>query len=329
MRTGYTWSVLLAVALITSACASGGVRRWPSGPLRAGTQVVPTVVSLPGPCLDVAFSDGVVWVLGGGDGLYRIDPDTNRVTETIPAPTSKGARGPFAVQGDSVWVSSGAPLVGQEVLRIDTRTKQVVARIPGLAGELAIGEGAVWVTNRRAGGDSVVRIDPGTNTVVTTIGVGKSPSAVAAGAGSIWVSHSDGSIIRIDPQTNRVVTKTQVGEAGSPYARPSVIGVGAGAVWVAMATGGYGRVLRVDPVTNSVVANISLSRGDDIAFRMRVLEDGVWVASRVATGFYTAVAQVVRIDPATNQVVWEIHGPSLVATIPTLAVGASTAWTCR
>src|SRR5262249_46753238 len=141
MRTSCAWSILLSVALITSACASGAVLRWPSGAPHPGTQIVPTVISLPRPCFDVAFSDGVVWAFG--DGLYRIDPDTNQVAETIPTPTPRGVPGRIAIQGDSMWLSGGAPLLGsQKVLRIDTKIKQVVATIPGLSGALALGEGA-------------------------------------------------------------------------------------------------------------------------------------------------------------------------------------------
>ncbi len=54
--------------------------------------------------------------------------------------------------------------------------------------------------------DSLQRIDPKTNKLVATIGgVGSNPSAIAAGAGSVWVgSQDDGTVSRVDPKTNAI-----------------------------------------------------------------------------------------------------------------------------
>ena len=56
--------------------------------------------------------------------------------------------------------------------------------------------------------DSLQRIDPKTNKLVATIGgVGSNPSAIAVGAGSVWVgSQDDGTVSRVDPKTNAVRT---------------------------------------------------------------------------------------------------------------------------
>jgi peptide/nickel transport system substrate-binding protein len=72
-----------------------------------------------------------------------------------------------------------------------------------------------------------VRIDPGTNSVITTIAVGDSPTGVEVGAGSVWVANSgDGTLSRVDPGTNKVIATITVG--GSPQA----IAIANGRVWV-------------------------------------------------------------------------------------------------
>ena len=64
--------------------------------------------------------------------------------------------------------------------------------------------------------DSLQRIDPQTNKLVATIGgVGSNPTAIAVGAGSVWVgSTDDGTVSRVDPKTNAVRSGCQDGRAG-------------------------------------------------------------------------------------------------------------------
>ena len=80
---------------------------------------------------------------------------------------------------------------------------------------IALGAGAVWVADSLD--DAVVRIDPATRAVTTTIPVGRRPSGVAVGAGSVWVANSgDGTVTRIDPAGSGHPRRYQVG--GSPQA---------------------------------------------------------------------------------------------------------------
>jgi hypothetical protein len=80
------------------------------------------------------------------------------------------------VGAGAVWVSLGYDPRSGEVVRIDPRTNGVVARIgaQGYAGELAASAGAVWVlghpdyTDETARGESLHRVDPGTNELVAT-----------------------------------------------------------------------------------------------------------------------------------------------------------------
>lgn len=79
---------------------------------------------------------------------------------------------------------------------------------------VAVGFGAVWLSDIGAGGRAgvepdagrVIRIDPATGRLEDVIPVGKEPSGVATGAESVWVANgSEKTISRIDPRTNTVV----------------------------------------------------------------------------------------------------------------------------
>ncbi len=78
--------------------------------------------------------------------------------------------------------------LGDRVVRIDPRTRKIVATI--VVGRapwgVAVGEGAVWVANTIDG--TVSRVDPSTNRVVATIRVGADPKEIAVGEGSVWLA---------------------------------------------------------------------------------------------------------------------------------------------
>ena len=97
-------------------------------------------------------------------------------------------------------------------------------------------------------GDSLQRIDPKTNKLLATIGVGHNPRTVAAGDGRVWVgSADDQSVLWIDPRTNEV---THRWTTAGPYS----IATGFGAVFVANAD----RTLtRIDPSTLSIANHLN------------------------------------------------------------------------
>jgi YVTN family beta-propeller protein len=207
---------------------------------------------------------------------------------------------------------------------------------------VAVGEGAVWVTN--ADDHTVSRIDPLKRTVVQTIAVGSSPSGITTGNGAVWVANSlDGTVSRIDPGTNTVVQTIDVGNGpgGIAYAAGSVwvantgddtitridagsgkptktvpiaateLAFGAGTLWASERTAN--RVARIEPATGSVVGTIPVGNGPTgIAFG----SGAAWVANSLD-------GTVTRIDPGTNAVAATIptgNGPTAVA------VGARGVW---
>ena len=97
----------------------------------------------------------------------------------------------------AVWVQNR---YDGSVSRIDPATNREVARIlawaPTLAGDIAAGGGAVWLS---VNGMPVTRIDPKTNTVTHQYVGGDGVDAIRWGAGALWAAdHVLGQLWRID-----------------------------------------------------------------------------------------------------------------------------------
>ena len=142
--------------------------------------------------IDVAVGVGAVWIADLEEVVVRISPRTALPTSE---PLSSVYPSTLAVGYGSVWVSGVADYIARHpaVLRIDPQTLRVTQTIPlgksrhpeGTLG-LATGEGAVWLADNDRG--TLLRIDPATGVIVSTIRIGEHPSGVAVGAGRIWVS---------------------------------------------------------------------------------------------------------------------------------------------
>jgi YVTN family beta-propeller protein len=195
--------------------------------------------------LDLAATPGAVWVTnagGGGDGVARIDPRTNRLAGR-PVRTGASPQS-LATGGGSLWVANHD---ARTVTRIDLASGKVVADIPvpSEPHRVAYGAGAAWVGNWHD--NSVSRIDPASNRVVgSPIPIGSHHAGnLVVGAGSVWVTSDyrtegaaeDVVVVRIDPQTNRAVETIPVG------GHPIDVAATEGAIWVSVAD--PGRVLRI------------------------------------------------------------------------------------
>ena len=164
-------------------------------------------------------------------------------------------------------------------------------------GEVAIGEGGVWVTLPDRG--EVVEIDSETRNIRDAIPVGADPSGIAIGAGSVWVSNSESSTVsRISLDTNRVV-QTIPSPGG-----PSGIAVGQGGVWVANSINDS--VSHIDPETGKVVAIIGVG---DQPVDLVLDEQGLWVAN-------AASGNVTLVDPDSDKAALSVdvgNGPHAIA----------------
>jgi ABC-type branched-subunit amino acid transport system substrate-binding protein len=160
----------------------------------------------------IAAGDGGVWFLGfdGPTGVTEIDTRRNRVGRTIPVGAS-GLMG-VAVGGGSVWAAADQEGV---VWRIIPEQSPVTRTIDVGRGVtfVTFGEGALWTGNYVDG--TVARVDPGTSKVTATASVG-APQALAAGAGSAWVSVAGGT-------TEGALTTTACGEVASGPGTPDVL----------------------------------------------------------------------------------------------------------
>ena len=107
-----------------------------------------------------------------------------------------------------MWVASG-----QAIVRVDPASGAVTRiALRSAATQVAVGEGAVWVSNSPS--DSVTKIDIETGTASRAIAVGDDPMGIATGAGGVWVANRlDGTVSRIDPSTSALVETIEIGDS--------------------------------------------------------------------------------------------------------------------
>ena len=171
------------------------------------------------------------------DLLVRVNPATDeaRSVLAIPPPVSI-ARPGLAADGRNLWLGTATGTL----LKLDRNGEEIERRdVEGGIHLIAVGEGWVWLVDQGAG--VVTRIDGRTlesvaeihldgnldaivvldgyvwildfaTGVLTRVSTGSDretgqetlpadPTAMAAGAGAIWVSHEDGTVTRVDPAT--------------------------------------------------------------------------------------------------------------------------------
>lgn len=172
----------------------------------------------------VAVADDGVWMLspGGQPDLVRVDPATNLVAETFPAPSGATA---VRAGGGSLWITRAA--AGQ-LVRVDPATGEELAVIDVAPGStfLAYGEGGVWTMGSTG---EVVHVDPATNSVVASIATGGDVyhGDIAVGGGYVWARLSETLFAQIDPRTDTVVARY-----GPPSEGSGGIDADSQAVWV-------------------------------------------------------------------------------------------------
>jgi hypothetical protein len=137
-----------------------------------------------------------------------VDADTRRVTARIPV----GGETELAAGDGSLWAVRNRVTVGREsgpLLRIDPRTRRVVARIPlrtpagdQFDGQIPFVGPRVWVLGR----SGALAVDPARNRVVRHISVSSAgynvDNAVFHGR-ELWLTSSSGSTVRYDARTGR------------------------------------------------------------------------------------------------------------------------------
>ena len=188
------------------------------------------------PRASVAFGAGAVWFVCENGATGRIDPRTMRAR--------------------NIGVEAGL------LISPDATSRQF--------SDVAFGLGSLWIVDRAA--NSVAEVDPATNRKLDEVDVGAAPSAIAVGAGALWVANFD----------DDTVTRIVLAESGAPTRSdfpvgdgPVDVAVGEGGVWVASSLDRT--VTRLDPATGKIVATIELGNEPQ---RLAAGGGAVWVSVR-------------------------------------------------
>ena len=142
----------------------------------------------------IAADNSAAWVATAGGQVLMVNPKRNRVTATINAGGPLGFDHTIAVGPSGVWL---ADPFDEQLVRIDPKTKRVMARIPaGAVTTLAVTGDAVWALSPLG----LVRVDPVEDRVAA---IDPSPELrrarhVAADADALWTAGWN-SVSRIDP----------------------------------------------------------------------------------------------------------------------------------
>ena len=195
-RIDTTTNMVVAKVPVPPAHNEGGIAYgagsiWlPSDPKGVVTRIDPatngvaaTIPVAPG-SFTAVFGYGRVWVSSTEKSVVSvIHPASNKVIAEIPVDTAPRF---MAVGEGYVWTLNQGK---GSVTKIDPVTMKVEATIdvgvPGGGGDIAAGEGAVWVTARDI---PVTRIDAATNTVTHQF-VGPGGDAIRVLHGSVWLSN--------------------------------------------------------------------------------------------------------------------------------------------
>jgi predicted Ser/Thr protein kinase len=240
IAAGQVWAMSLtdgAVVLIDAATGKRGAR-----------------LSL-GPGLSsLAAGFGSVWVTKSDvrtRKVLRINAKTRkRVGDGAVEIARLGRNVAVATGAGAVWVAvrnaSDADHSPESIVRIDPSTGiQKEIPVPDGVQDLAVGEGAVWVTNRFANTVTKIRVSDGRQFRVP---VGAGPKGIAVGEGAVWVASSlDDEITRINPsslQTRHIPLE----------AIPERLTVGGGSVWATAKEAG--KLIRIDAKTRKVLERI-------------------------------------------------------------------------
>lgn len=227
----------------------------------------------------------------------------------------------------AAWVAVLGALAALGAACSDDPAPRAAARVtggvevtPNVGPDVAVApDGAVWLpTSEVFQGDApaeprhaLVRIDPDRLAVTHRVPVPHQMTAVAVGEAAVWATGTDfppgseaprGSVVRIEEGAEGTAGNedtagdTAAGGWGialrvdlAEGASPSDVAVGFGAVWVA--DGARDRVVRIEPGTGEVAAEIAVGGQPS---SLAVTEEAVWV-NKPRTG------EVRPIDPATNR----------------------------
>ena len=182
---------------------------------------------------------------------------------------------------------------------------------------LASGSDGVWVSNRTEG--TAVRIDPKTNKPDNPVSIGNEPCrALLFAFKALWSPICAGSALRrVNPaEPDKPVTITTAIRGVGPLVTAT------GSVW--MVTDENGSLVRIDPDTNAVVAEVTIPNG---ASAIAVSGDALWILSKSKSvvsrvnGYTNVVEETVKVGASPLAVtagegsIWVLNGDGSVSRI--------------
>ena len=324
-------ALVLSIGLVSTAGMTAAAETTSPAPSASPLRVVDRVeaaIPVPGSPDWPTPAFGSLWVLapdlpirpgGGTPNLVRIDPTTNAITATIELP-DRLCQG-LVASDDAIWVCAADAL-----LRIDPDTDSIAASVPIKGApafyRMAYGGGMVWALGSGAfAADTVIRLDP-TTQVTTSHPAGGSVGGLTYAFDALWLTiPGNGSVVRMDPATG------ETRELISGLPAPTQITAGPDSLWVTLYGGdeeqagaGDPQVVRLDPETGEVIAEIAVGGSPRGGVDVLAGEDGVWVRS--------TRPWLTRIDPATNTVIEALASePEIHAIQGPLAEAFGSIWT--
>jgi len=219
---------------------------------------------LPGRPTDVAAAGETAWVASvDSTAVTGVSARTRSITRTVPL---RGSADAVAVGEGSVWVADGRRGVVSRIeagyervvqrIRVprSSRAAQPSGRLQAPRASLAVGGGAVWLTN---GSQSLMRIDADSGRVAE-LPAGRRLDGVVAGGGGVWaISSRSATVVRVDPSSGAVTDRVSiVARRGAEAPFPIAIAATSRAVWVL--NGNTATVTEIDPRTLGVVTTIPI-----------------------------------------------------------------------
>jgi streptogramin lyase len=255
-----------------------------------------TVIAVDGGPIWAVPAYGSVWV-GTNQNLYRVDPATNAIVDTIGLP--QPACNEPAVGFGVLFISECAD-AGGNTFEFSAATHKVVRQIAG--SPAVVGGGSVWTVSPDA--NHVWRYDPKTGkrtaSVATHVLLGAQQVSVGAtGAGSVWLGdQADKTVIRVSMATNTVTAVIPLpgavitGKPSQGHATGGPMVYAFGKLWAGNPAGVY----VIDPSTNQAT-KLHVEIGDLWSWGDIILSAGdgsVWVRNDDSA--------VTRLDPKTGDV---------------------------
>jgi streptogramin lyase len=230
----------------------------------------------------LAAGEGAVWVVSAADrALVRVDPATGSVVDEIAIREGVGPPIGVTVANGSVWVQTGYAERQAQTRHAERKRVVVVS--------------------------AVVRVDPATNRVLSTLALDHASSAgIAVGGGAVWSVSSDTGVV-----SRRELPGGRLTATGRGPVRPVALAFGMKAVW--FLGGGRannqraipGTIARIDPASLSVISSTQIGPSpQDLALG----NGAVWAVD-------AGDGAVVRIDPATVSITDRIPLPGLLTSI--------------